>query len=188
MWDLPRSGIKLVSSTLAGKFLTSGPPGKSQNLFFLSLKVCILDQHLPNPVYENTRELIMPEKMGQQLRPQRIETIHRIHLPMLSTQFDPWSGKIPHALSKPMRHNYWARALEPESHNYWSLHHLGPKSQNWQKHCAAATKARVPRARVLHEGEGIAIRSLCTTSREQPPLFSTRESLSAAMKTQQSQK
>ena len=129
MWDLPGSGIELVSSTLAGKFLTNGPPGKSQNLLFLSLKVCILDQHLPNPVYENSRELIMPERMGQQLRPQRLETIHRIYLPMQRTQFDPWSGKIPHALSKPMCHNYWARALEPESRNSWSLHRLGPKSQ-----------------------------------------------------------
>ena len=29
MWDLPRSGIKPVSPALVGKFLTTGPPGKS---------------------------------------------------------------------------------------------------------------------------------------------------------------
>ena len=30
MWDLPGSGIKPVSSALAGKFLSIAPPGKSQ--------------------------------------------------------------------------------------------------------------------------------------------------------------
>ena len=29
MWDLPRPGIKPVSPALAGGFLTTGPPGKS---------------------------------------------------------------------------------------------------------------------------------------------------------------
>ena len=29
MWDLPRLGIKPMSSALAGRFLTTGPPGKS---------------------------------------------------------------------------------------------------------------------------------------------------------------
>ena len=29
MWDLPRPGIKLISSALAGGFLTTGPPEKS---------------------------------------------------------------------------------------------------------------------------------------------------------------
>ena len=30
MWDLPRPGLKPVSSALAGRFLTTVPPGKSQ--------------------------------------------------------------------------------------------------------------------------------------------------------------
>ena len=29
MWDLPRSGIKPMSPALAGRFLTTGLPGKS---------------------------------------------------------------------------------------------------------------------------------------------------------------
>ena len=29
MWDLPGLGIKPVSPALAGRFLTTGPPGKS---------------------------------------------------------------------------------------------------------------------------------------------------------------
>ena len=33
MWDGPRPGIEPVSPTLAGRFLTTGPLGKSQNSF-----------------------------------------------------------------------------------------------------------------------------------------------------------
>ena len=33
MWNLPRPGIRPVTSTLAGGFLTTGPPGKSIMLF-----------------------------------------------------------------------------------------------------------------------------------------------------------
>ena len=35
--------------------------------------------------------------------------------------FDPWSGRIPHATTKPVCHNYCACALELVSHNYWAL-------------------------------------------------------------------
>ena len=31
-WDLPQSGIEPVSPALGGGFLTTGPPGKSQEL------------------------------------------------------------------------------------------------------------------------------------------------------------
>ena len=34
MWNLPGPGIKLVSSVLAGVFLTTGPPGKCRNFIF----------------------------------------------------------------------------------------------------------------------------------------------------------
>ena len=34
MWDLPGPGIKPVSPALAGRFLTTAPPGKSQNSLF----------------------------------------------------------------------------------------------------------------------------------------------------------
>ena len=33
MWDLPGAGIRSVSPTLAGGFLTTGPPGKSKHWF-----------------------------------------------------------------------------------------------------------------------------------------------------------
>ena len=34
MWHLPRPGIKAMSPALAGRFLTTGSPGKPNNLFF----------------------------------------------------------------------------------------------------------------------------------------------------------
>ena len=35
MWDLPGPGLKPVSPALAGRFLTTVPPGKSLNLFVI---------------------------------------------------------------------------------------------------------------------------------------------------------
>ena len=37
MWTLPRSGLEPVSPALAGRFLTTAPPGKSQNNGFNGL-------------------------------------------------------------------------------------------------------------------------------------------------------
>ena len=34
MWDLPRPGLEPVSPALAGRFLTTAPPGKSSFFFF----------------------------------------------------------------------------------------------------------------------------------------------------------
>ena len=42
MWDSPRPGIKPVSPALAGGFLTTAPPGKSQTL---SLLICTVIKH-----------------------------------------------------------------------------------------------------------------------------------------------
>ena len=41
MWYLPGPGIKLVSSALQGRFLTTGPPGKSFSaaLIYISLMI-----------------------------------------------------------------------------------------------------------------------------------------------------
>ena len=47
MWDLPQLGIEPVSPALAGRFLTTAPPGKSKlSVFFLlnlQSSLCILD-------------------------------------------------------------------------------------------------------------------------------------------------
>ena len=37
MWDLPGPGLEPVSPALAGAFLTTVPPGKPDNLWFLKL-------------------------------------------------------------------------------------------------------------------------------------------------------
>ena len=46
----------------------------------------------------------------------------RICLPMQGTwaQALVWEDPTCHRATKPMRHNYWACALEPMSHNYWA--------------------------------------------------------------------
>ena len=36
MWDLPRSGIRPMSPALVGRFLTTGPPGKSHWIPFFN--------------------------------------------------------------------------------------------------------------------------------------------------------
>ena len=53
-------------------------------------------------------------------------------------RFYPWYGKIPHVVGQlnPLRHNHWARALEPWSCNYWT-HVLKPTHSRvhapWEK-------------------------------------------------------
>ena len=48
----------------------------------------------------------------------------RIHLPLQDTQVQALVQEDPtcRGTTNPVRHNYWACALEPMSHNYWSLH------------------------------------------------------------------
>ena len=48
----------------------------------------------------------------------------RIHKPMQGTRVQAlvWEDPTCRGATKPVRHNYWACALEPASHNYWSLH------------------------------------------------------------------
>ena len=48
----------------------------------------------------------------------------RIRLSMQGTRVRAlvWEDPTCHGATKPVRHNYWACALEPMWHNYWSLH------------------------------------------------------------------
>ena len=59
----------------------------------------------------------------------------RIHLPMQGTQFDPWSGTIPHAVEQlslratttaSMLWGLWAATTEPMHRNEWSPHAQEP--------------------------------------------------------------
>ena len=77
--------------------------------------------------------------------------------------FEPWSGKIQHAgrATVSMHHNYWACALEPVSHIYWNLH---------LSTCSATR-------------EVTAMRSLRSTTREQPLLATAVEKPVQQLKT-----
>ena len=83
----------------------------------------------------------------------------RIRLPMQGTRVLAmvWEDPTCRGTAKPVRHNYWACALEPASHNYWSPCAWSP--------CSATRET--------------------TTMRS--PHAATRDSPCAAMKTQCSQ-
>ena len=49
MWDLPRPGLEPVSPALAGGFLTTVPPGKSQKHFFFKGEKIIGENFFPPP-------------------------------------------------------------------------------------------------------------------------------------------
>ena len=54
MWDLPRPALEPVSPALAGGFLTTAPPGKS-NLCVLKLFLSSVHIHLPNSFFMSTQ-------------------------------------------------------------------------------------------------------------------------------------
>ena len=74
----------------------------------------------------------------------------------------------------PVRHNYWAWALEPASHNYWA--HVPQLLKPVRLEPVLCNKRSHPNEKPTHGNE------------EQPPLTSIRESPRTAMKTQRSQK
>ena len=45
-WNLPRSGIEPVSPALSGRFLTSGPPGKSSSFYLILVKIATYEYWL----------------------------------------------------------------------------------------------------------------------------------------------
>ena len=71
----------------------------------------------------------------------------RIHLPMQGTrvwalvQGDPTC----HGVTKPVRHSYWACALEPVSHNYWAR---TPRAYAPQQEKPLQWEAHAPQRRV----------------------------------------
>ena len=92
----------------------------------------------------------------------------RIHLPMQGTWVQSRVREDPTCCgaTKPMRHNYWAYALEPVSHNYWACMpqllkpaRLEPTSHNywspWAWSPCSATR------------EATSMRSPCTATKTQ---------------------
>ena len=100
----------------------------------------------------------------------------RIRLPMQETRVRAlvWEDPTCRGVTKPVRHNYWACALEPASHNYW---------------------ARVPQLLkptclepLIPTREATTMRSLCTTMKSSPRSQQPEKSLRAVTKTQHDQK
>ena len=100
----------------------------------------------------------------------------RISLPMQGTWVWALVREDPtcRGATKPVRHNHWACALEPESHNYWAHEPqlLKPARLEPMLHKKRSHRNEKP----AHRNE------------EYPPLAATRESLRTATKTQHSQK
>ena len=71
-----------------------------------------------------------------------VEQWLRVHVPLQGTRVQALVREDPtcRGATKPVRHNYWACALEPASHNYRAC-----KSQLLSP-CATATEARAPTA------------------------------------------
>ena len=65
-----------------------------------------------------------------------VEQCLRICLPVQGTWVRSLVREDPtcRGATKPVRHNYWACALEPASHNYWSPHALEPTRCNCWAH------------------------------------------------------
>ena len=66
MWDLPGPGIKPVSPELAGRLLTTAPPGKSRDTRFKMqiLSICYLSSILPVPFYCFFLDKVPPTLLG----------------------------------------------------------------------------------------------------------------------------
>ena len=75
--------------------------------------------------------------------------------------------------TKPVRHNYWACALEPASHNYWAREPQLLKPEHLEP--------------VLHNKEKLPQWEACAPQQRVAPLATTRESPRTATKTQGSQ-
>ena len=89
MWDLPESGIKVVSLVLQGGFLTTGLPGKSHNCVFMSWDYPVLFEGMFCSIIGFPGGVSCKEPACQCRRHKRYG-------------FDPWVGEIP-----------WRRAWQP---------------------------------------------------------------------------
>ena len=99
----------------------------------------------------------------------------RNHLPMLGTRVQAVVREDPtcRGATKPVRHNYWACALEPTSHNYWAR-----MPQLLKPACLEP---------VLHSKRSHHNKKPAHHKEQESPLTATRERPCAATKTQRSQ-
>ena len=68
MLDLPRPGMEPMSSALAGRFLTTGPPGKSRGFIFwlMDFLCCIINYHKFRGLKQNTFIYYLTVSAGQE--------------------------------------------------------------------------------------------------------------------------
>ena len=78
MWDLPGPGIEPVSPTLAGRFLTTVPPGKPGLFVFLILNFSKEDRWPTNNITSHLKELEEEKIKPKVIR--RKEKIGRAHV------------------------------------------------------------------------------------------------------------
>ena len=99
----------------------------------------------------------------------------RIRLPMQGTWIQSLVRKDPtcRGATKPMRHNYWACALQPASHNYWACT-LEPTSHNYWGHMPQLLKPMRLES-VLHNKRSHRNEKPAHCNKEWPPLCATRE-------------
>ena len=73
MWDLPGPGLEPVCPALAGRFLTTAPPGKSEFIFVYGVREC-----------SNFTDLHAAVQLSQHHLLKRLSFLHFIFLPPLS--------------------------------------------------------------------------------------------------------
>ena len=98
------------------KKLISLSKKETENFIRAKLRIIMREQPL-RKLWELFRSLL-EVKTGTSLVAQWL----RICLPMQGTRVRAlvWEDPACCGATKPMRHNYWACALEPMSHNYWA--------------------------------------------------------------------
>ena len=86
----------------------------------------------------------------------------RIHLPLQGTRVRALVREDPtcRGATKPMRHNYWAYALEPVSHNYWSPCAYSPCSTTRE-----ASAMRSPRTAMKSSPCSLQLEKACVRQR-----------------------
>ena len=159
--DLTNPGFNWTYvSCLAGRFFTTEPPGKpTYSLKQLELKRLTVLGFLGDPVVKN-----LPANAGG-----------------TDSSLVPKDSMCPRT-TKPMCHNYWARALEPTSHNHWA------QAPQLRRLHAAFTEASTPKAHAPQQEKPLQWEVWAPQLKSSPLSQQLEKSLCVATKTQHSQK
>ena len=64
-----------------------------------------------------------------------------------------WEDPTCHGATKPVRHNYWACALEPACHNYWSPRATTTEARGAKAHILCNKRIHCNEKHVYHKEE-----------------------------------